>query len=62
MIPAVLYAVPAFLLLIVMELLSFRVLPDDEERGYEARDTATSLSMGLGSQIVGGRPGWAPAA
>ncbi|MFC4072048.1 sterol desaturase family protein [Actinoplanes subglobosus] len=53
MIPAVLYAVPAFLLLIVMEFLSFRFLPDDEERGYEARDTATSLSMGLGSQIIG---------
>ncbi|MBM2621074.1 sterol desaturase family protein [Actinoplanes sp. LDG1-06] len=53
MIPAVLYAVPAFLLLIVMEVLSFRFLPDDEERGYEARDTATSLSMGLGSQIIG---------
>ncbi|GAA0456435.1 C-5 sterol desaturase [Actinoplanes capillaceus] len=53
MIPAVLYAVPAFLLLIVMEVLSYRFLPDDEERGYEARDTATSLSMGVGSQIIG---------
>ncbi|BAL89866.1 hypothetical protein AMIS_46460 [Actinoplanes missouriensis 431] len=53
MIPAVLYAVPAFLLLIVMEFLSLKFLPDDEERGYEARDTATSLSMGLGSQIIG---------
>ena len=53
MIPAVLYAVPAFLLLIVMEFLSFRFLPDDGERGYEARDTATSLSMGLGSQLIG---------
>ncbi|MBO3743479.1 sterol desaturase family protein [Actinoplanes flavus] len=53
MIPAVLFAVPAFLLLIVMEVLSFRFLPDDEERGYEARDTATSLSMGVGSQIIG---------
>ncbi|WP_433362704.1 sterol desaturase family protein [Actinoplanes sp. CA-142083] len=53
MIPAVLYAVPAFLLLIIMEALSFRFLPDDEERGYEARDTATSLSMGLGSQVIG---------
>ncbi|MEV4707594.1 sterol desaturase family protein [Actinoplanes sp. NPDC049316] len=53
MIPAVLYAVPAFLLLIVMEVLSFRFLPDDEEKGYEARDTATSLSMGIGSQVVG---------
>ncbi|GAA2675909.1 sterol desaturase family protein [Actinoplanes palleronii] len=53
MIPAVLYAVPAFLLLIVMEVLSYRFLPDDEERGYEARDTATSLSMGAGSQVIG---------
>jgi len=53
MIPAVLYAVPAFLLLIVLEAVSFRFLPDDEERGYEARDTATSLSMGLGSQVIG---------
>ncbi|HEX5198802.1 sterol desaturase family protein [Paractinoplanes rhizophilus] len=53
MIPAVLYAVPAFLVLIVMEALSFRFLPDDEERGYEARDTATSLSMGIGSQVIG---------
>ena len=53
MIPAVLYAVPAFLLLILMEALSFRFLPDDEERGYEARDTATSLSMGIGSQVIG---------
>ena len=53
MIPAVLYAVPAFLLLIVMEALSYRFLPDDEERGYEARDTATSLSMGIGSQVIG---------
>ncbi|MCU7726308.1 sterol desaturase family protein [Actinoplanes sp. KI2] len=53
MIPAVLYAVPAFLLLIVLEALSFKFLPDDEERGYEARDTATSLSMGVGSQVIG---------
>ncbi|WP_436529102.1 sterol desaturase family protein [Actinoplanes sp. HUAS TT8] len=53
MIPAVVYAIPAFLLLIVMEALSFRFLPDDEERGYETRDTATSLSMGAGSQVIG---------
>ncbi|MFF0098297.1 sterol desaturase family protein [Micromonospora sp. NPDC005257] len=53
MIPAVLYAVPAFLLLIVIEAVSYRFLPDDDERGYEVRDTATSLSMGLGSQIIG---------
>lgn len=53
MIPAVLYAVPAFLLLIIMEAVSYRFLPDDDERGYEVRDTTTSLSMGLGSQIIG---------
>ncbi|MEV6302227.1 sterol desaturase family protein [Actinoplanes sp. NPDC051861] len=53
MIPAVLYAVPAFLLLIVLEFVSLKVLPDDEEKGYEARDTATSLTMGLGSQVIG---------
>ncbi|MGC4892654.1 sterol desaturase family protein [Micromonospora sp. DT31] len=53
MIPAVLYAVPAFLLLIVVEAVSYRFLPDDDERGYELRDTTTSLSMGLGSQLIG---------
>ncbi|MFC0003572.1 sterol desaturase family protein [Micromonospora siamensis] len=53
MIPAVLYAVPAFLLLIVVEALSYRFAPDDDERGYELRDTTTSLSMGAGSQLIG---------
>ncbi|MGW5668575.1 sterol desaturase family protein [Micromonospora sp. NPDC003776] len=53
MIPAVLYAVPAFLLLIIIEAVSYRFLPDDDERGYEVRDTTTSLSMGLGSQLIG---------
>jgi sterol desaturase/sphingolipid hydroxylase (fatty acid hydroxylase superfamily) len=52
-IPAVLYAVPAFVLLLVLEVLSYRYLPDEDERGYEARDTATSLSMGIGSLVVG---------
>ncbi|SCL29100.1 Sterol desaturase/sphingolipid hydroxylase, fatty acid hydroxylase superfamily [Micromonospora rhizosphaerae] len=53
MIPAVLYAVPAFLLLIIIEALSYRFAPDDDERGYELRDTTTSLSMGVGSQVIG---------
>ncbi|WP_319460307.1 sterol desaturase family protein [Micromonospora sp. RTP1Z1] len=53
MIPAVLYAVPAFLLLIIVEALSYRFAPDDDERGYELRDTTTSLSMGFGSQVIG---------
>ncbi|WP_245675428.1 sterol desaturase family protein [Micromonospora halophytica] len=53
MIPAVLYAVPAFLLLIVVEAWSYRFAPDDDERGYELRDTTTSLTMGAGSQVIG---------
>ncbi|MGC4806798.1 sterol desaturase family protein [Micromonospora sp. DT233] len=53
MIPAVLYAVPAFLLLIVVEALSYRFAPDDDERGYELRDATTSLTMGAGSQVIG---------
>ncbi|MFF3515222.1 sterol desaturase family protein [Streptomyces sp. NPDC002573] len=53
MIPAVVYAIPAFVLLVVVEVLSYRFLPDDDERGYELRDTATSMSMGAGSQVIG---------
>ncbi|WP_338903823.1 sterol desaturase family protein [Streptomyces nigra] len=52
MIPAVVYAIPAFVLLIAVEALSYRFLPDDDERGYEVRDTATSMSMGAGSQVI----------
>ncbi|MFE2355468.1 sterol desaturase family protein [Streptomyces parvulus] len=53
MIPAVVYATPAFVLLVAVEALSYRFLPDDEERGYETRDTVTSMSMGAGSQVIG---------
>ncbi|MFF9049219.1 sterol desaturase family protein [Streptomyces parvulus] len=53
MIPAVVYAIPAFVLLVAVEALSYRFLPDDEERGYETRDTVTSMSMGAVSQVIG---------
>ncbi|MFD9130095.1 sterol desaturase family protein [Kitasatospora sp. NPDC059571] len=53
MIPAIFYAIPAFVLLVIVEALSYRFLPDDDEYGYEVRDTATSLLMGAGSQVVG---------
>ncbi|MEU9658973.1 sterol desaturase family protein [Streptomyces chartreusis] len=52
MIPAVVYAIPAFVLLVAVEALSYRFLPDDDERGYETRDTVTSMSMGAGSQVI----------
>ncbi|GAA2789122.1 sterol desaturase family protein [Kitasatospora paracochleata] len=45
----VLWSIPAFVLLTVVEMVSYRFHPDDEEQGYAAKDTATSLGMGLGS-------------
>jgi sterol desaturase/sphingolipid hydroxylase (fatty acid hydroxylase superfamily) len=50
------YAIPAYILLIVLELVSFRLLPDEDEQGYTVRDTATSLSMGLGYVVL--NVGW----
>jgi hypothetical protein len=36
-------------LLTVIEMVSYRIHPDEDAAGYTGRDTATSLSMGLGS-------------
>lgn len=52
MVTTVMYAIPAFLLLVVAEALSYRFLPDDDERGYDVRDTATSMFMGLVNQMI----------
>jgi sterol desaturase/sphingolipid hydroxylase (fatty acid hydroxylase superfamily) len=53
-----LYAIPAFILFIVLELLSFKFLEDagDGKRyvGYEMRDSTASLSAGLGSVFING--------
>jgi len=46
-------AVPLFLLCLVLEALSFRLFPDEDELGYELRDAATSVGMGVGSVFVG---------
>ncbi|MFB9237140.1 sterol desaturase family protein [Plantactinospora siamensis] len=43
------WSIPAFLLLIVLERVSYLMHRDDDELGYAAADTATSLAMGLGS-------------
>jgi sterol desaturase/sphingolipid hydroxylase (fatty acid hydroxylase superfamily) len=45
----VLWSVPAFVLLTVVEMISYRIHPDDDSEGYAGKDTAASLSMGLGS-------------
>lgn len=53
MIDLIAAAVPFFILFIVIEIASFWFAPDDDEVGYERRDTATSLAMGVGSVVVG---------
>ena len=52
------YAIPAFVLLLVVEALSYRHLRDEDHhlKGYERRDTATSLTMGLGNVAI--NVGW----
>jgi sterol desaturase/sphingolipid hydroxylase (fatty acid hydroxylase superfamily) len=58
--PAVLYyAFPFFVLLLVLEYLSFRQLGDEHDEdlvGFEPRDTRTSLTMGVGSVVI--NAGW----
>lgn len=43
------WSIPAFFLLIVLEAVSFVLHADEDELGYDRRDTVTSLAMGLGS-------------
>jgi sterol desaturase/sphingolipid hydroxylase (fatty acid hydroxylase superfamily) len=46
------YAIPFFVLLLVVEALSFRHARDDDLIGYEAKDTRTSLLLGTGNVII----------
>lgn len=48
----ILWSIPAFLLLIVLERVSYLLHDDADELGYDAADTATSLAMGLGSVVT----------
>ncbi|MBW5485610.1 sterol desaturase family protein, partial [Streptomyces bambusae] len=45
----VLWSIPAFVLLTVVEMVSYRLRPDEDAAGYEAKDAVTSVTMGLGS-------------
>ena len=47
--PVVLWSVPMFILLMVVERVSYLLHRDDDELGYGLKDTATSITMGLGS-------------
>jgi sterol desaturase/sphingolipid hydroxylase (fatty acid hydroxylase superfamily) len=46
---AVLLSIPAFVLLTVVEMVSYRFHPDEDAAGYDAKDAATSIGMGFGS-------------
>ena len=47
------YAIPFFVLLLVVEAVSYLHLGDDDDLiGYEVRDTRTSLAMGLGNVAI----------
>ncbi|WP_255952691.1 sterol desaturase family protein [Streptomyces odontomachi] len=48
---AVLWSIPAFVLLTVVEMVSYRLHPDEDAAGYAARDAVTSIGMGLGSLV-----------
>jgi sterol desaturase/sphingolipid hydroxylase (fatty acid hydroxylase superfamily) len=52
----ILYAIPIFVICIILEAAAFYLLPDDDgpqqRLGYDKRDTATSLSMGIGNVLV----------
>lgn len=45
------WSIPGFLLLMILEIVSYRVHRDDDELGYVAKDTATSLTMGIGNVV-----------
>jgi sterol desaturase/sphingolipid hydroxylase (fatty acid hydroxylase superfamily) len=49
----VLWAIPAFILLTILEAVSYLFHPDEDEQGYATKDTVTSLTMGLGSLFTG---------
>ncbi|MEZ5118103.1 MAG: sterol desaturase family protein [Candidatus Nanopelagicales bacterium] len=46
-------AIPMFIGLMTLEAVSFRLFPDEDERGYALKDSATSITMGLGSLVIG---------
>ena len=54
MVEVLYYAIPFFLLLLVVEYQSYRHLQADGLVGYELRDSRTSLLMGTGNVLING--------
>ena len=52
MVEVLYYAIPFFVLLLVVEAMSFRHYHEDDLVGYELNDTRTSITMGLGNVVV----------
>lgn len=48
----ILHAIPVFVACLALEAASFHWLPDDDELGYDVRDSRTSLAMGLGNVFI----------
>jgi sterol desaturase/sphingolipid hydroxylase (fatty acid hydroxylase superfamily) len=48
----ILHAIPVFVVCLALEAASYYFLPDDDELGYEVRDSRTSLAMGLGNVVI----------
>ena len=46
------YAIPFFVLLLVVEALTYRHLQSENQVGYELKDTRTSIAMGLGNVAI----------
>ncbi|MEV7253145.1 sterol desaturase family protein [Streptomyces cyaneofuscatus] len=46
------WSAPVFVLLIALEMIYYKLHPDENASGYSARDTAASLSVGLGAALV----------
>ena len=45
------WAVPGYIILMIVERISFRLMPDPAQRGYTLKDSTTSISMGAGSLV-----------
>lgn len=53
MVELILYSIPAFVLLMAVELVAYRLGDDNEDLvGYEAHDTRTSLTLGAGNVLI----------
>jgi sterol desaturase/sphingolipid hydroxylase (fatty acid hydroxylase superfamily) len=46
------YAIPAFVALLAVEAISFVIARNEALVGYDLRDSATSISMGLGNVVI----------